>query len=153
MEPDRVKEQEMKDILRDEYVRRLTLVMRSILNGGNKIKAVNTWAVALLRYSRGVIRWQKNELQNMDRMTRNRRWWQGIRSCTAPEVILQECIYQGRNGEEDSLQMWSLCPCGRKQFTLVCKELRGGIACRIVGKKGTVKVDEARDSKENKKSE
>ena len=71
MEPDRVKEQEMKDILRDEYVRRLTLVMRSILNGGNKIKAVNTWAVALLRYSRGVIRWQKNELQNMDRMTRN----------------------------------------------------------------------------------
>ena len=69
MEPDRVKEQEMKDILRDEYVRRLTLVMRSILNGGNKIKAVNTWAVALLRYSRGVIRWQKNELQNMDRMT------------------------------------------------------------------------------------
>ena len=63
----------MKDILRDEYVRRLKLVMRSILNGGNKIKAVNTWAVALLRYSIEVIRWQKNELQNMDRMTRNRR--------------------------------------------------------------------------------
>ena len=30
----------------------------------------NIWAVALLRY-RGVIRWTKNELQNMDRMTRN----------------------------------------------------------------------------------
>ena len=41
MEPDRVKEQEMKDILRDEYVRRLKLVMRSILNGGNKIKAAH----------------------------------------------------------------------------------------------------------------
>ena len=68
-----MKEQEMKDILRDEYVRRLKLVMRSILNGGNKIKAQNTWAVVLLRYSIGVIRWQKNELQNMDRMTRNRR--------------------------------------------------------------------------------
>ena len=66
-----MKEQEMKDILRDEYVGRLKLVMRSKLNGGNKIKAVDTWAVALLRYSRGVIRWQKNELQNMDRMTRN----------------------------------------------------------------------------------
>lgn len=73
MEPGRVNEQEIKDILRDEYVRRLKLVMRSTLNGGNKIKAVNTWAVALLRYSRGVIRRQKNELQNMDRMTRNRR--------------------------------------------------------------------------------
>ena len=33
-------------------------------------KPVNKWAVALLRY-RGVIRWTKNELQNMDRMTRN----------------------------------------------------------------------------------
>ena len=73
MKLDRVKEQEMKDILRDEYVRRLKLVMSSKLNGRNKIKAVNTWAVALLRYSRGVIKWQKNELQNMDRMTRNRR--------------------------------------------------------------------------------
>ena len=73
MEPDRVKEQEMKDILRDDYVRRLKLVMTSILNGGNKIKAVNTWAVVLLRFRRGVIRWQKNELQNMDRVTRNRR--------------------------------------------------------------------------------
>ena len=73
MELDRVKEQEMKDILRDEYVRRLKLAMSSKLNGRNKIKAVNTWAAALLRYSRGVIRRQKNELQNMDRMTRNRR--------------------------------------------------------------------------------
>lgn len=33
--------------------------MRSKLNGRNKIKAVNTWAVALLRYSGGVIRCQR----------------------------------------------------------------------------------------------
>ena len=71
MELDGVNEQKIKYILRDEYVRRLKLVIRSKLNGRNKIKAVNTWAVALLRYIRGVIRWQKNELQNMDRMTRN----------------------------------------------------------------------------------
>ena len=48
MELDRVKEQEMKKIFRNEYMRRLKLVMQSKLNGGNKIKAVNTWAVALL---------------------------------------------------------------------------------------------------------
>ena len=51
-------------------MRRLKLVMQSKLNGGNKIKAVNTWAVALLRYGGGVIRWTKDELQNMDRKTR-----------------------------------------------------------------------------------
>ena len=50
-------------------MRRLKLVMKSKLNGGSKINAVNIWAVALLRY-RGVTRWTKNELQNMDRMTR-----------------------------------------------------------------------------------
>lgn len=42
MELDRVKEQEMKDILMGEYLRRLKLVMRFKLNSRNKIKAVNT---------------------------------------------------------------------------------------------------------------
>ena len=51
-------------------MRRLKLVMKSKLNGGSKINAVNISAVALLGY-RGVITWTKNELQNMDRMTRN----------------------------------------------------------------------------------
>ena len=53
MELHRVKEQEMRNILRNEYMRRLKLVMKSKLNGGSKINAVNIWAVALLRY-RGV---------------------------------------------------------------------------------------------------
>ena len=51
-------------------MQRLKLVMRSKLNGGDKIKAVNAWAVALLQYSGGVIRRTKNELQNIDRVTR-----------------------------------------------------------------------------------
>ena len=62
LELDRVKEQEMKDSFRNEYMRSLKLVMQSKLNGGNKIKTVNTWAVALLRYGGGVIRWTKDEL-------------------------------------------------------------------------------------------
>ena len=53
---DRVKEKDMNDILKYEYLRILKLVINSKLNGGNKIKAVNTWAVAILRYGGGVIR-------------------------------------------------------------------------------------------------
>ena len=34
------------------------------------VKAINTWAVAVLRYSGGVLDWNKDELQNMDRKTR-----------------------------------------------------------------------------------
>ena len=41
MEPDRVKENDMNDTLKYEYLRTLKLIMNSKLNGGNKIKAVN----------------------------------------------------------------------------------------------------------------
>ena len=41
LELDKVKEQKMKDIFRNEYMRRLKLVMKSKLNGKNKIKAIN----------------------------------------------------------------------------------------------------------------
>ena len=40
---DRVKEKDMNDFLKYEYLRILKLVINSKLNGGNKIKAVNTW--------------------------------------------------------------------------------------------------------------
>ena len=53
---DGVKEKDMNDVLEYEYLRTLKLVINSKLNGGNKIKAVNTWAVAVLRYGGGVIR-------------------------------------------------------------------------------------------------
>ena len=53
---DGVKEKDMNDVLEYEYLRTLKLVINSKLNGGNKIKAVNTWAVVILRYGGGVIR-------------------------------------------------------------------------------------------------
>ena len=32
--------------------------------------ALNTWAVSILRYGAGILKWNKNELQEMDRKTR-----------------------------------------------------------------------------------
>ena len=32
--------------------------------------ALNTWAVSILRYDAGILKWNKNELQEMDRKTR-----------------------------------------------------------------------------------
>ena len=70
MEYDRVKEQEMKDKFRNEYFRRPKLILKSKLNGRNKIMTLNTWAVSILRYGAGILKWNKNELQEMDRKTR-----------------------------------------------------------------------------------
>ena len=44
--------------------------MKSKLNCRNKIMATNTWAVALMRYGAGILKWNKNELQEIDRKTR-----------------------------------------------------------------------------------
>ena len=44
--------------------------MKSQLNGKNKIRAANTWAVSLMRYGAGTVKWNKEELQEIDRKSR-----------------------------------------------------------------------------------
>ena len=70
LECDEVKEQEMKDKFKNEYFRRTKLILKSKLNGRNKIMAMNTWTVSILRYGAGILKWDKSELQEMDRKTR-----------------------------------------------------------------------------------
>ena len=70
LEMDEIKEHEMKKKVTGEYKRRLRLILKSKLNGKNKIQAINTWAVALLRYGAGIINWKVDELKIMDRTMR-----------------------------------------------------------------------------------
>ena len=70
LELDEIKEHEMKIKVTAEYKRRLRLILKSKLNGKNKIQAINTWAVALLRYGAGIINWKIDELKKMNRTTR-----------------------------------------------------------------------------------
>jgi len=67
---DKIKENEMKEKTIKEYKRRLRLILKSKLNGKNKITAINTWAVAIFRYGGGIIDWRENELKSIDRKTR-----------------------------------------------------------------------------------
>ena len=50
-----IKQKEMKEKIKKEYLRRVKLVSKSMLYGGNLIKAINAWAVSVVRYSAGVI--------------------------------------------------------------------------------------------------
>ena len=60
-----------KDLFSKEYKRRLKLLLNTKLSGKNKIMAVNTWAVAILRYSAGIVEWRSDdELKELDRKTR-----------------------------------------------------------------------------------
>ena len=70
LELDKFKEREMKDIFRTDYLRHFKLIMKSHLNGKHKNKAANTWAVSLIRYGAGIIKWNKEALQEIDRKSR-----------------------------------------------------------------------------------
>ena len=70
LELDEIKEHKMKNKDTAVYKRRLRLILKSKLNGKNKIQAINTWEVALLRYGAGIIDWTVDELKKMDRTTR-----------------------------------------------------------------------------------
>ena len=60
----------MKNKFRNEYYRRAKLILNSKLNGRNKIMALNTWADSILRYGAGILKWNKSDLQEMERKTR-----------------------------------------------------------------------------------
>ena len=70
LELHKFKEREMKDTFRTECLRRFKLAVKSHFNDKNKIKAANTWAVSLIRYGAGTIKWNKEELQEIERKSR-----------------------------------------------------------------------------------
>ena len=47
---------EVKDMIKKEYYRRMRQVKSLELNGGNKIRAMNSQAVSLVRYSPGILK-------------------------------------------------------------------------------------------------
>ena len=70
LEADDIKHQKMKQLIQNEYYRRVRKILKSKLNGGHIIKAVNLKAVSIVRYGAGVIDWKKDELKEMDEKTR-----------------------------------------------------------------------------------
>ena len=52
LEYNKIKESKMKENFRREYLTRTKLIMKRILNGRNKIIAINTWVVSLMRWCR-----------------------------------------------------------------------------------------------------
>lgn len=56
----------MKNRLKGEYYKHVTMLLRSKLYGGNVIKGINPWAVLKIRYTVGIIEQTKKELKAID---------------------------------------------------------------------------------------
>ena len=70
IELDKIKETEIKEKITKEYKRRQRLILKSKLNGRNKVMVINTWAVAIFRYWTGTVQWKASELKDLDRKLR-----------------------------------------------------------------------------------
>ncbi|KAL1448670.1 hypothetical protein WDU94_005640 [Cyamophila willieti] len=60
----------IKEILEHSFHQRLKLILKSQVNSKNMVKAINTYAVPILIYSFGVIRWSNTELEKLNRTIR-----------------------------------------------------------------------------------
>jgi hypothetical protein len=65
-----IKNSAVKEKTTAEYKRRVKAILRTELRGKNKIEAINSLAIPVVRYTGGIIKWNKEDLQNMDRATR-----------------------------------------------------------------------------------
>ena len=70
LEVDTIKQVEMKDKIREEYLRRTRKQLETKISIRNFIKGINTWAVPLVRYSGHFLKWTRDELKQMDQRTR-----------------------------------------------------------------------------------
>ena len=57
----------MKEKTIKEYKRRLQLVLKSKLNGKNKITVIDAWTVAVFRYGTGILQRKEGKLKDVDR--------------------------------------------------------------------------------------
>ena len=63
LEADTIKQVQMKDKIRKEYIRIFRKLHESKLSSRNLIKGINTWAVPLIRYLGPFLKWTRDELK------------------------------------------------------------------------------------------
>ena len=71
LQKDDIYQQKMKEKVQKEYFKRVRAVLKSKMNSGNSINAINIWAVATVWYRAGIINWNKGDLDKIDQQARN----------------------------------------------------------------------------------
>ena len=70
-EADTIKQVQMKDMIRKEYLWRTRKILETKLSSRNLIKGINTWAVPPVRYSGPFLKWTRDELKQI--VTKNKK--------------------------------------------------------------------------------
>ena len=70
LEADTIKQAEIKEAMRKEYLRRMKKFLETKLHSRNLIKGVNPWAVNIVRFWGLFLKWTRGELRQIDQRTR-----------------------------------------------------------------------------------
>lgn len=81
------------------------LILKSKLNGQNKITAINTWAVVVFRYGAGILQLKESELQNLDKKIKGNN--DNIWSITIRRARWTDCTIRGKK-EVEAWWVWNV---------------------------------------------
>jgi hypothetical protein len=70
LQADKVLHEEVKEIAKKEYLRRVRAILRKGISAKNTTSSIQSFAMPILRYGFGVIRWTQGELRAIDCKTR-----------------------------------------------------------------------------------
>lgn len=70
LESDNFATEQIKNKAKEQYKRRLRLILKSKLHGRNQTQAINTFAIPVLTYPAGIIKFTQEEKRTLDTMTR-----------------------------------------------------------------------------------
>ena len=70
LQADDIKHKQVRKKILSEYNKRVRKILKSKLNSGYIIKAINSWAAPVVRYTAGIIDWTQTELEDLDRKAR-----------------------------------------------------------------------------------
>ena len=70
LELDTILCKEIKEKVKETYLKRLKLLMKSRLNGRILFTGINARAVAVIRYSAAFVSWTQDEMKQLDRDTK-----------------------------------------------------------------------------------
>ena len=83
-----------------EYKSRLRLILRSKLNGKNKIKAINGCLSSIMIYGAGVLEWRFDELKELDRKTRKLLTMHSKKNSTQKLMLTDFTLVENREEED-----------------------------------------------------
>ena len=122
--------------------------MKSKLNDKNKIQAINTWAVALLRYGAGTINWKVDELKIMDRATRRTLT---IHGALHPKSDIDRLYLKRKHGGRGLISIETCVRSEENNLGLYVRE-SNVIFLKGVKKVGIVKTENLKDKEDFKKN-